>query len=745
MNRNISMRQSKLLVIGIFAVGFLLSLAANNVSAQTYTDLHSFNCVTEGCYPQYPAILAQGRDGNLYGTSWWGGTAQYGAVFRVTPSGTLTTLSNLDCTSAGCSPYGGLSLGTDGNLYGANYEGGQYGYGTIFKITPSATLTVLHQFDGIAPDWGSPWAPPVQGKDGNYYGTAAAYVAYKITAAGKFSVISNSVPAAVSAPLIQATDGYFYGTSNNGGARGCGVVFRMSAAGVIKTIYEFDYTHGCFPFAGLVQGTDGNFYGTTAYGGSAQEGVVYKVTPGGVLTVLHEFADTVAPDPFAGLVLATDGNFYGATDGGGAAGYGVLFKITKTGTYTALYEVPQGYTGHFPYATPVQHTNGKIYGLMYAGGSNNEGTFYSLDVGLGPFAKLMTTQGKAGQVVEILGQGFTGTTSVMFGTGSASFTIVSDTYMTAKVPVTGTTGYVTVTTPSGTLTSNRIFKVVPTTAVNITLTSSPNPSYVDQQVTFSVVVSASGATPTGSVTFMQGTTILGTSTLVNGKTNLLYTFTTAGSVSIIASYSGDQNYPAKNSMALKQTINKYTTSTALTSNLNPSTYGQAVTLTATVSSAGPTPTGTVTFKNGSATLGSRTLNAGGVATLTSTKIPVGTDSLTATYNGDVLNGKSVSAAITQTVSQASLSMVLTSTPNPSTFGKSVKFTAKLTSNGGLPSGQPVTFSYNGATLGTANVTSTGVATFSTTTLPQGSDVVTAAYAGCVDYSSASATVTQVVN
>ena len=205
------------------------------------------------------------------------------------------------------------------------------------------------------------------------------------------------------------------------------------------------------------------------------------------------------------------------------------------------------------------------------------------------------------------------------------------------------------------------------------------------------------------MTFMQGTTILGTSTLVNGRANLLYRFTTAGSVSIIASYSGDQNYPTKNSLTLKQTINKYTTSTALTSNLHPSTYGQAVTLTATVSSAGPTPTGTVTFKNGSVVLGSRTLNADGVATSTTAKIPVGANTLTATYNGDALNGKSVSAAITQTVSQASLSMVLTSTPNPSTFGKSVKFTAKLTSNGGLPSGQPVTFSYNGATLGTANV------------------------------------------
>ena len=80
----------------------------------------------------------------------------------------------------------------DGNLYGANYEGGQYGYGNIFKTTPSGTLTILHQFDGMAPDYSAPWAPPVQGKDGNYYGAAAAYVAYKITAAGKFSVISKS-------------------------------------------------------------------------------------------------------------------------------------------------------------------------------------------------------------------------------------------------------------------------------------------------------------------------------------------------------------------------------------------------------------------------------------------------------------------------------------------------------------------------------------------------------------------------
>jgi hypothetical protein len=153
----------------------------------------------------------------------------------------------------------------------------------------------------------------------------------------------------------------------------------------------------------------------------------------------------------------------------------------------------------------------------------------------------------------------------------------------------------------------------------------------------------------------------------------------------------------------------------------------------------------VTFKNGSASLGVVTLN-GGVATFTTAKIPVGANTLTSTYNEDAFNGKSVSPVITQTVNQASVSMALTSTPDPSTFGKSVKFTARLTSNGGLPAGQPVTFSYNGAILGTANATSTGVATFSTITLPAGgSDVVTAAYAGSADYSSASASVTQGVN
>jgi hypothetical protein len=289
---------------------------------------------------------------------------------------------------------------------------------------------------------------------------------------------------------------------------------------------------------------------------------------------------------------------------------------------------------------------------------------------------------------------------------------------------------------------NTAGRVPSTTAMS----TSGTPSLIGQSVTFTATVTSKyGTIPNGeSVTFYDGTTPIGTGTTAGGMASFTTSSLTGATHNIKGTYAGDATFQPSTGL-VKQVVDKYSTTTTLNSSLNPSNYGQAVTLTAKVTSAGPAPTGTVTFKNGSATLGNGTLNASGVATWTTPKIPVGVNTLTSSYNGDAFNAKSVSPAITQTVSQASVRMVLTSTPNPSTFGKPVKFTATLTSNGNLPTGQPVTFSYNGATLGTVNVNSTGVATFSTTSLPRGSDVVTAAYAGSVDYGSASATITQVVN
>lgn len=142
-----------------------------------------------------------------------------------------------------------------------------------------------------------------------------------------------------------------------------------------------------------------------------------------------------------------------------------------------------------------QNTNGILYGDTYGGGTGSLckcGVAYSLNAGLHPFVALLTTSGKTGQVIEVLGNGLTGTTSVKFGTGSASFTVVSDTYMTAVVPATGTTGAVTVTTPSGFRVSSKNFRVLPVIS-SFSPTSGP--------VASQVVITGTGLTQTTKVTF----------------------------------------------------------------------------------------------------------------------------------------------------------------------------------------------------------------------------------------------------
>jgi hypothetical protein len=173
-------------------------------------------------------------------------------------------------------------------------------------------------------------------------------------------------------------------------------------------------------------------------------------------------------------------------------------------------------------------------------------------------------------------------------------------------------------------------------SVSVTLASGQDPSYVNQPVTFTAAVVASPYSPVGSVTFKQGVTVLGTAPLVDGQAGFTTTFTKAGSFPIVASYSGDQNYRAKNSTAVEQVVNKYATNVALGASPNPAAHGQPVTFTAAVSSAGPLPTGKVVFKNGSAWLGSGDL-VNGAATLTKSNLPVGTLSITATYDGDADN------------------------------------------------------------------------------------------------------------
>jgi uncharacterized repeat protein (TIGR03803 family) len=395
-------------------------------------------------------------------------------VYTLTPAGKMTVLHSF-IFDDGAHPSSGLTLGTDGSLYGT---GSDSGYGTVFKITTSGAFKVLHSFNG-GTEGSLPKAPPIEGTDGNFYGTtlygkgghSGSGMVYKMTPKGKLTSLYQFDFTHGGGPigLIQGTDGNFYGTTEVGGSGKLGVVFKITSKGKLTVLYNFDGPHGSEPIGPIIQASDGNFYGTTYRGGTNNIGVVYKMTPTGALTVLHNF-NVGDAFPFAGLVQATDGNFYGAASRGTASGHGQLFQITPEGKYTVLHNFGQhGYAaGAFPNVSLFQHTNGTFYSDTYGGGDPachaGCGVLYSLGMKLGPFVSFVgpLSSGKVGKTIEILGQGLKGTTAVSFnGTPATTFTVVSDTYLTAVVPSGATAGFVTVTTPGGMLTSNRKFIVKP--------------------------------------------------------------------------------------------------------------------------------------------------------------------------------------------------------------------------------------------------------------------------------------------
>jgi uncharacterized repeat protein (TIGR03803 family) len=443
--------------------------------AQTFATLVNFNG-SNGTAPDYECLV-QGIDGNFYGTTAWGGANGgaygYGTIFKITPSGALTTLYSFAGTD-GSLPYTGLVQATNGYFYGTTYGGGVNGYGTIFKITPSGTLTTLYSFAGS--DGVQPFGGLVQGTDGNFYGTtfyggfyggANGYgTVFKITPSGRLTTLysfagnDGKYPAA---GLIQATSGSFYGTTEFGGANDYGTIFKITPGGTLTTLYSFAGVDGGIPAASLVQARNGNFYGTT-YSGGVGYGTVFKITPSGTLETLYSFAGTSASNPASGLIQATNGSFYGATQNGGSnncsLGCGTIFEITPGGTLTILIDFG-GINGAQPIGGLVQGTDGTFYGTTDGGGSIGRGTVFSLALGLGPFVKTLHTSGKVGTAVKILGTNLTGATMVSFNGTVSLFAVISPSEITTTVPVGATTGTVKVMTPGGPLFSDVAFRVHP--------------------------------------------------------------------------------------------------------------------------------------------------------------------------------------------------------------------------------------------------------------------------------------------
>lgn len=482
------------------AAGMAIALCAivGPACAQTFTLLDSFN-YSDGATP---FGMIQGTDGNLYGVTNKGGNGgnngcnvSCGSIFRMMPTGVLTSLFGFDGTN-GNGPSG-IVQATNGVFYGTTSYGGtgnctsygsSGGCGTIFKFSGGA-LTPLYNFcpTTSCTTGAIPWGSLVQGTDGNFYGTTAAGgtgsctdpvgpgcgTVFKITPTGTLIVLHSFTGTDGSFPysrLIQATNGSFYGTTSEGGTNGYGTIFKITSGGNLTVLHNFTGTDGAYPYSGLVQAANGNFYGMTSEilldSGAPNckmtgigYGTFYQMNASNTVTSLFTFDNTDGSYPFEPPTLGSDGNFYGATACGGTNNDGVAFELTPGGAETILHTFV-GSDGIIPFFGLTQNTNGTFYGTAVVGGSANDGTTFSIATGLSAFVITRPTSGKVGSTVYILGNSLKGTSAVTFnGTPATSFTVLSRTEIKVTVPTGATTGPVAVTTTSGTLQSNIAFRI----------------------------------------------------------------------------------------------------------------------------------------------------------------------------------------------------------------------------------------------------------------------------------------------
>jgi uncharacterized repeat protein (TIGR03803 family) len=404
---------ARLAAIGLMAIALAATVGspAARAQANSFSVLYTFNFGVDGGATPGPfagPILDPG--GDLYGTTSGGGANDAGMVFKVTPDGVLSEIYSFLGGTDGASPYAGVIEDRDGNLYGTTFDGGSNaacpeGCGTVYEIDPQGDETILYSFQGTG-DGAGPVGGLVRDGQGNLYGTtwytnnqssanSGCGTVFMVTPAGAESVLHSfsscgADGAEPNAGVILGTDGNLYGTTTTGGAYNKGTIYEVTTAGAETVLYSFTgKADGGDPVSTLVRDTAGNLYGTTYSGGAGAKtvcgrplygcGVVFKLDRAGAETVLYTFRPTPEGElphgahPAAGLLFDEEGNFFGTTQaGGGANGGGVIFKLDLEGTQTVLHVFGAGAEGDYPGgAGPwglVGDATGTLYGTTLAGG-----------------------------------------------------------------------------------------------------------------------------------------------------------------------------------------------------------------------------------------------------------------------------------------------------------------------------------------------------------------------------------------
>ncbi len=702
---------------GIYDQGTVFEVTGGGTLTTLYTFCSQINC-TDGAEPE--AGLVQATNGNFYGTTVVGGANGNGTIFEITPAGQLTTLYSF-CSQTGCpdgaNPEAELVQGTDGNLYGTTTYGGITescdSCGTVFKITLAGQLTTLHSFDYVD-DGAFPQAGLVQATNGNFYATTnvggangdADGTVFEITPAGQLTTLyafcqtDCTDGAEPQAGLVQATNGNLYGTTQFGGTNFNGTVFEITLAGQLSTLYSFcsqaNCSDGVSPFAGLIQATDGNLYGTTYYGGtygacSGGCGTAFEITPAGQLTTLYSFGLTDGAHPAGGLLQA-NGSLYGTTSLGGTRFDGTIFSLPlaqlgislscPTGTaqvgaaYSSALTATGGvapYTfsitnGSLPPGLTLNNSTGAVTGTPTTSGTYNftaqvrdsQGNTATSSCSIVVSSPLtLTCPTGTAQV----GVAYNSALVAMGGVAPYTFSIISGALPPGLSPNSSTGALTGTPTTAGTynftaqvLDSQGSTATSSCSIVVSSLTLSCPTGTAQVGVAYSSALTVAGGVPPYTFSITAGA--LPPVLSLNSSTGAITgTPTTAGTYNFTAQVLDSQNNTATSSCSILVTpagATPTTTSLTLTPPSVPLGSAGPIVMTATVTpvSGIGTPTGTATYFNGSAQIGTATLSGGvGTFNYNSSSLAVGLYSITAIYSGDGNFSGSTSPAQTLAITQ----------------------------------------------------------------------------------------------
>lgn len=442
----------------IFSAGCINnSVSAQQTQPPTFTTIYNFGAAGSHDGREPLATLVRDSAGNLYGTTALGGSSANcsngcGTVFKIDSSGDGSVLASFAGGDDGWMPVGGLLLDSTGNLYGTTYLGGSsascgypVGCGTVYKIDPSGSKTLLHSFAG-GTDGVGPRGTLIMDSDGKLYGTTYGGEwgplgnVFSMDASGNATVLHNFTGGAdgnsPNAGLIMGSESNLYGTTYAGGSSsdcpagiGCGTVFKIDSSGNETVLYDFTGgTDGRGPDGSLIVDSVGNLYGTASGVYSANYGTVFKIYPSGNFSVLHSFTGSDGKRPEAELFMDPAGNLYGTTRYGGSSancydGCGTVFKIDSSGNFFVLHSFA-GSDGAAPYSGLIMDPAGSLYGTTSAGGSFGWGTVFKiafatpfsafsakLDITAGPppgfQLNALFTQGSGAGAIDPVAQGMT--------------------------------------------------------------------------------------------------------------------------------------------------------------------------------------------------------------------------------------------------------------------------------------------------------------------------------------------------